>query len=41
VPSAGPNGPIVVGDFTGTVDFDSGTLTSAGITDAFVLQLAP
>jgi len=26
---------------TGTVDFGSGTLTSAGITDAFVLQLAP
>ncbi|MEP7121316.1 MAG: hypothetical protein ABJE95_10420 [Byssovorax sp.] len=37
-----PSGAIVVaGDFTGTVDFGGGVLTSAGATDGFVVKLDP
>ena len=37
-----PSGAILVaGDFTGTVDFGGGALTSAGVTDGFIVKLDP
>ena len=37
-----PGGAILVaGDFTGTVDFGGGVLTSAGVTDGFIAKLDP
>jgi hypothetical protein len=37
-----PNGAILVaGDFTTTVDFGGGVLTSAGVTDGFIAKLDP
>jgi hypothetical protein len=37
-----PSGAVLVaGDFTGTVDFGGGALTSAGVTDGFIVKLDP